>query len=221
MHEDFWQARWSHNEIGFHLDEVNPWLRKHLAVFSSAEKLLVPLCGKSLDLHWLAEQGFAVRGVELAEKAITDFFAEQQLQPQVYQNGAFRVFQAGRIELWCGDFFALTAEQVADCDGLYDRAALIALPAPMRQRYVAHLSQILRPGCEGLLIGLEYPQAQMEGPPFAVGDAEIRALYGADWDVEGLEREDVLARNWRFLKRGLGFLEESVYRLKRRAERTG
>ena len=29
MHEDFWHARWARNEIGFHLGEVNPWLRKY------------------------------------------------------------------------------------------------------------------------------------------------------------------------------------------------
>lgn len=217
MHEDFWQARWSRNEIGFHLRQVNPTLCRHLGALGGARKLLVPLCGKSLDLRWLAEQGYAVLGVELAERAVQDFFAEQQLQPQVRQEASFRVYQAGSIELWCGDFFALGAEQVAACGGLYDRAALIALPAAMRQRYVEHLGRILPGGCEGLLISLNYPQGQMDGPPFAVADEEVRRLYGADWELECLGREDVRQRGWRFMTSDLDFLEESSYRLRRRA----
>lgn len=216
MHEDFWQTRWSRNEIGFHLAEVNPMLQRHLPVLQGARRLLVPLCGKSLDLRWLSEQGISVMGVELAEKAVIDFFAEQQLAPQIREQDAFRIYSAGRIEVWCGDFFALQAEHVATCDGLYDRAALIALPPAMRQRYVGHLGNILPTGCEGLLISLGYPQAQMDGPPFAVLEQEIRQLYGDDWELECLAREDVRKRSWQFLKRELEFLEESAYRIRRR-----
>ncbi|NKQ11813.1 thiopurine S-methyltransferase [Pseudomonas sp. SST3] len=216
MDEGFWQRRWARNEIGFHLNEVNPYLRRHWPDLRLAEgaRVLVPLCGKSLDLAWLAQQGFAVLGVELSERAVEDFFDEQGLIADVSVQGGFKVYRAGALEIRCGDFFALTPGDVADCQALYDRAALIALPPEMRQRYVEHLANILAPDCQGLLVTLDYEQAQMSGPPFAVSEAEVRRSLGLRWKIELLERVDVLSEdNWKFLERGLTRLEESCYRL--------
>jgi len=212
MQPEFWHKKWESNQIGFHLPEVNPYLQRHWAVPATA-RVLVPLCGKSLDLAWLAGRGHQVLGIELSEKAIKDFFSEHQVQPQISQKGAFKVYSGDAIELWCGDFFALTASDVADCTALYDRAALIALPAPMRERYAAHLQQILAQGVQGLSITLDYDQAQMPGPPFAVGDDEVQRLLGDVWQVQVLEEQDVLAESFRFLQAGVARLEERVYRI--------
>lgn len=219
MHEDFWQERWARNEIGFHLREVNPYLQRHWPDLGLAvgAQVLVPLCGKSLDMAWLAGQGYRVLGVELAESAVIAFFAEQELTPEVDQYGAFRRYRAGAVELLCGDFFALQAADVADCSGLYDRAALIALPEGMRERYAAHLAAILPSGCAGLLVTLDYPQAEMSGPPFAVDEALVaQLLTEQQWTCELLEQADVLGQNWRFLQRGLTRLDERAYRLRKR-----
>lgn len=219
MHEDFWQERWARDEIGFHLDEVNPHLRRHWPRLELApgSAVLVPLCGKSHDLAWLAGQGLRVIGVELSEKAVLAFFAEQGLQAEVSPSGAFKVYRCGALEIRCGDVFALTAEDVAGCSALYDRAALIALPPEMRRRYAAHLAAILPAGAKGLLVVLDYEQAQMSGPPFAVSDDEVQALLGSRWRLRLLEHSDVLDGNWRFLQRGLSRLEESVYLLEQPA----
>lgn len=217
MQPDFWLKRWERNQIGFHLDEVNPCLQRHwpsLGLVAGAQ-VLVPLCGKSLDMVWLAGQGLRVLGVELSRKAVEDFFQEQQLQPEISRHGAFTVYRNDVIELWCGDFFALSAADVADCVGLYDRAALIALPAQMRERYCAHLSRILPRHCQGLLVTLDYDQAVMAGPPFAVPDDEVRVLLAPDWQLEVLESRDILGESWKFLQVGASRLEERVYRLQR------
>ena len=216
MQPEFWHKKWESNQIGFHQPEVNPYLQRHwpdLAIAAQA-RVLVPLCGKSLDLLWLAGRGHQVLGIELSEKAIEDFFSEQHLQPEVSEDGgAFKVYRAGAIELWCGDFFALKAEDVADCTALYDRAALIALPPAMREQYAAHLLSILPEGLQGLLITLDYDQAQMPGPPFAVPDAEVQRLLGNDWQVQKLEEQDVLGESWKFLQAGVTRLEERIYRV--------
>ena len=117
MHEDFWQERWARNEIGFHLREVNPYLQRHWPDLELAPstQVLMPLCGKSLDMAWLAGQGYRVLDVELAESAVIAFFAEQELTPEVDQYGAFRRYQAGAVELLCGDFFCATS---CRCGGL-------------------------------------------------------------------------------------------------------
>ncbi|MGV8902072.1 MAG: thiopurine S-methyltransferase [Pseudomonas sp.] len=218
MQPDFWHKRWALDQIGFHLGEVNPYLQRFWPELELKEhaRVLVPLCGKSLDLAWLAGQGFRVLGVELSEKAVEDFFSEQQLDAQISQRGPFKVYSVESIELWCGDFFALTAEDVSECVGLYDRAALIALPPEMRQRYTRHLTQILPRGCQGLLITLDYDQTQIDGPPFSVPDAEVQQLLAADWQLDALDECDVLGKSWRFLQGGVTRLEERAYRLLRR-----
>ena len=218
MQPEFWHKKWASNQIGFHLPQVNPYLQRHwpeLAIPARA-RVLVPLCGKSLDLLWLAGQGHQVLGIELSQTAVEDFFSEQQLAPEVSDAGAFKVYRAGAIELWCGDFFALTARDVADCAALYDRAALIALPPPMRERYGAHLQQILPAELRGLLITLDYDQAQLPGPPFAVEDDEVRRSWGCFWRLHMLQEQDVLGESWKFLRAGVTRLVERVYRISAR-----
>ncbi|MGR3887631.1 thiopurine S-methyltransferase [Pseudomonas sp. 1152_12] len=215
MEPTFWQERWARNQIGFHLPEVNPYLQRHWPRLGLADgaKVLVPLCGKSLDLMWLASSGYRVLGVELSEQAVEAFFSEQGLVPRISRRGAFMVYQADLIEVWCGDFFALDAEALADCSALYDRAALIALPPLMRAQYIGHLDGLLRPGCQGLLITVDYDQAQKAGPPFAVTDDEVEVLLGSHWVAQVVEEQDILGESWKFVQDGVTRLEERVYQL--------
>jgi len=217
MQPAFWHNRWENDLIGFHQQQVNPYLQQHWPALGIAPgaRVLVPLCGKSLDMAWLAAQGHDVLGVELSERAVKDFFSEHEREPQVSQQGAFTVYRSEGIELWCGDFFALTAGDVRGCAGLYDRAAIIALPPAMRERYVAHLQQLLPSPCKGLLITLDYDQAVTDGPPFAVPDEEVERLFGEHWQLAIAAQDDVLAQSPRFIKAGADRLVERVYRLQR------
>ncbi|NJJ58869.1 thiopurine S-methyltransferase [Pseudomonas sp. B14(2022)] len=215
MEPKFWQERWARNQIGFHLPEVNPYLLRYWPSLTLAQgaKVLVPLCGKSLDLMWLASNGYHVLGVELSEQAVDAFFREQNLTPRITWHGVFKVYQADLIEIWCGDFFALDAGALADCTALYDRAALIALPPLMRAQYAEQLNSLLRPGCQGLLITLDYDQTQKAGPPFAVTDDEVKVRLGLQWCLEVLEAQDILDESWKFVQDGVTRLEERAYRL--------
>ncbi|UOB25651.1 thiopurine S-methyltransferase [Pseudomonas orientalis] len=206
MEPEFWRDRWARNQIGFHLPEVNPYLQRYWSQLGVAggAKVLVPLCGKSLDLVWLASQGYHVMGVELSEQAVEAFFSEQGLAPQISQRGGFKVYQTSLIEVWCGDFFALDAQSVADCSALYDRAALIALPPLMRAQYTERLNALLGSGAKGLLITLDYDQMRKAGPPFAVSDDEVHVLLGGHWALDRLEEQDIQGESWKF---------ERVYRL--------
>ncbi len=218
MQPEFWHKRWQSNQIGFHLPEVNPYLQRFWPQLTLEEgaRVLVPLCGKSLDLLWLAHQGHEVLGIELSEKAVEDFFSEHHFDPNVSEQGPFKVYRAGSIELWCGDFFELTAGDVADCTALYDRAALIALPPAMRQQYAAHLNRIMPRESLGLMITLDYDQSQMDGPPFAVLDDEVQGLFAGFWTLKILEDQDVLSESSKFVENGVTRLEERVYRISSR-----
>jgi len=193
MTPDFWKQRWAENQIGFHQSAPTPLLVEHWHALGvpQGEQVFVPLAGKSLDMVWLAAQGHRVLGVEIAEQAVEQFFAENGLQPAIHETRHGRHYTAGGIELVCGDAFALDGDALRDCGGVFDRAALIALPPPLRERYARELYASLPSGCRGLLVTLEYPQQERLGPPFSVPQDEVEALYGDAWTIELLERRPI------------------------------
>ncbi len=218
MQPDFWHQRWALDQIGFNQPRVNSYLQRlwsQLGV-KKGERVFVPLCGKSVDMTWLSQQGLAVVGVELSEKAVEDYFAERNVQPQIEQRGVFSVFSHEDCEIWCGDFFKLKAKDIGNCSALYDRAALIALPPQMRWRYVEHLNNILPDDCRGLLITLDYEQSEVEGPPFSVPEDEVIQLLSLEWRLKMIAEEDVLQTSRKFVAAGATRLIEQVYSLFRR-----
>ena len=85
---DGWSSRWDEDRIGFHAVRPNPFLLQYWQHLDEIKpkRCLVPLCGKSLDLVWLSEKIETVIGVELVEKAVLDFFREQQIIPEIQKN---------------------------------------------------------------------------------------------------------------------------------------
>lgn len=220
MDNDFWLERWAKHEIGFHQQRVNEYLLEfwpQLALPRDAA-VFVPLCGKTLDMRWLRERGHPVVGVDIARTACAEFFAEWNVEPRVVQEGCFERWSAQGITLLCGGFFELRSEHVANVTAVFDRAALIALPPPMRKQYVAELREILPSGASILLVAPEYDQQLMKGPPFAVDSREIRELF-AGLGIDELAAVDVTDSpdNARFKQRGLTKLVERVYRIASRA----
>lgn len=217
MKLDFWHQRWQQNQIGFHQREINTHLQQfwqQLALPDSST-VFVPLCGKSRDLLWLRAQGHEVLGIEISPIACAAFFEENGLQPDIDRRGVFQRFEADGLTILCGDFFQLTASDLKQIDGVYDRASLVALPPAMRLDYVRHLDAILPAPIRVLLITMAYSQAEMAGPPFSVHEDEVQSLYEGRFDIRLLSRLDILAENPRFQQKGLSALQENVYLLSR------
>ena len=219
MDRTFWLERWQRREIGFHAAKVHPALVKHWSKLNvpGGATVFVPLSGKSLDMIWLAAQGYRVIGVELSQLAIDEFFAERGVKPALRKVGKFMVQWDYTIELWCGDFFALTPNDLPKLDAAYDRAALVAMPDDMQKRYAAKLAELMPDGSQTLLIGLDYNAGEMKGPPFAISQTEIRSLLEPHFAVELLDARDGLAKAEHLIKRGVTRLEEATYILRRRA----
>lgn len=219
MNRDFWQARWDEGRIGFHQDEINPHLQRYWPMLGVAPgaTVFVPLCGKSRDMLWLRDRGYSVIGVEIVPRAVEDFFAENNLTATPRPYGAFTLWESEDIKILQGDFFDLSADDVAGIAAVYDRASLIALPPAMRQRYAAQLRGILPSKMSVLLVTMDYPQAEMDGPPFAVTEREIALLYQDYFKIELLCSEDILAANPRFQDQGLSRLQERIYVLTERS----
>ncbi len=217
MDPTFWLERWQKSEIGFHSKDVQPALEKHWPALNVAKgaRVLVPLCGKSLDMVWLAEQGYEVVGAELSELAVDAFFAERGLTPSVRTVDGFTVKSSGPYELWCGDFFALKREHV-DAAAAYDRAALVAMPPEMQPEYAEKLAELMPFPSQTLLIGLDYNQHEMQGPPFAIPRISVQTLFEDDFNVTLLEARDGLTKSEHLAKKGVTRLEEAAYLMRRR-----
>jgi thiopurine S-methyltransferase len=219
MEPDFWHERWARGEIGFHQHDFNAHMQAFVGRLSRGPggHILVPLCGKSRDLIWLMRRGYRVTGVEISEKAVIDFFAENGLTPDTSSIAGGRLFSTASLEILCTDFFALEPGQLPRIDAVYDRAALVALPPGMRERYANRLTALVEPGVRTLLVTLDYPQHEMRGPPFSVPPAEVYALFGETCQIETLHSEDCLAQEPRFRQKGLTALSEHVLLLERAA----
>jgi thiopurine S-methyltransferase len=209
----FWHDRWQDNRIAFHKDRTNHYLEQyfHRLNLGAGDHVLVPLCGKSVDMIWLRDRGCTVSGVELSDIAVRDFFNEQGITAHRREDGAFQILEGGGIELLAGDFFALEARHVKKVSAVYDRAALVALPADMRRRYVDHLLSLLAPEIPILLLTFEYPPAQIDGPPFSVDEAQVRALFAGRREITRLESLDRLADEAALAERGLTELVEHAF----------
>lgn len=216
MQPEFWHARWGSNQIGFHQDDVNPYLRTFWPCLDVAlsRRVFVPLCGKSRDMGWLRVQGHDVVGVELSPVAVEAYFAAQKLVPEVTVQDGLTSYSAGGVQIFCGDFFDLRPEHLAGVGAVYDRAALVALPPDMRSAYVAHMARLIMPETPMLLVAFDYPQHEMAGPPFAVSEAEVQALYGPWCSVSLVQEADILAQETRIRERGVTRLQEKVYLLR-------
>lgn len=217
MEATFWHERWEKDEIGFHQQDFNRHMQQfmdRLGVQPGAH-VLVPLCGKSRDMVWLADRGYRVTGIEISERAVTDFFAENGLPYEIGHQADAVIYRGERIHLVCADFFTVRREDLQSVDAVYDRASLVALPPEMRPRYAHHLARFMGPGSPSLLVTLEYPQEEMRGPPFSVTRDEVQHLFQKQYRIEHLHSEDCLAREPRFRKKGLTRLDEQVYLLRK------
>jgi thiopurine S-methyltransferase len=217
MQPEFWRERWRAGQIGFHRPTVDAYLRQHWQDLNLARdsRVFVPLCGKSVDLVWLRDRGHPVVGVELSAVALEAFCAENGIAARRRALPPFDTYETPDFELYCGDFFDLTAAQLGSVAAVYDRAALISWNRELREPYAERMAALTGSGTETLLITMEYDQAQTAGPPFSVPTAEVERLYSRHHKVRELSRLDILANEPRMRARGVTELHEVCYRLTR------
>lgn len=192
MDASFWHQRWERNEIAFHEREANPLLATYFAALSLAagSRVFVPLCGKTLDIPWLLSQGYRVAGAELSKIAIEQLFVELGAEPKVSRAGEVDHYSAKNIDIFVGDIFHLSSKVLGLVDAIYDRAALVALPEELRERYTVHLTTITHKAPQ-LLICYEYDQSLMEGPPFSISTEEINRHYRDGYKLTLIASRDV------------------------------
>lgn len=192
MDPDFWRRKWENNQIGFHNSDTHPMLLAHFKELAAPKgaRVFVPLCGKTLDMHWLLRNGYQVVGVELSQIAVEQLFQELGVEAAVSIGRAHRRYSAEGVDIFVGDIFELSPDDIGPVDAVYDRAALIALPQPLRHRYATHVIELGRRSPQ-LLITIEYDQSKIDGPPFSVSQAECLGYYRDDYEPRLLMSQPV------------------------------
>jgi len=208
-----WLEFWENNEINWHSDVVTQELEEYLGLLKlePGDKLFFPLCGKSLDMTYILNQGFSVIGVELSEIGVKQFFHENGLDFTISQVGKFDLYSAKNIEIYCGDFFSLTSKHLYGVKAVFDRKSLIALDRNLRQKYVKHLNDIISLGARILLTTLHYPQHQMSGPPFSVNKSEVESLFSMAFNYQELKSFQDIENGSKLEHSGVDYMENAAY----------
>jgi len=215
-----WLQCWRERRTDFHQSEVNPLLSRFWPSLKlvHGSRVFVPLCGKSLDMIWLAQQGHEVLGVELSPVAVEDFFRENGLQPVKRQAGQFTLWSHGKLCILCGDYFALNADDIGIFDTVYDRAALTALPENVRGLYVAQLGRLVPKNAGVFLLTIEDAAEDATLSQAAGVDEEIARLYTAAFEIDLAYVESVFEPDPESPD-ALRRAEYKVYRLSGKSER--
>ena len=184
MDANFWHKRWEKNEIGFHQGEANVLMVDNFHALSLVKnsRVFVPLCGKTRDIAWLLSEGYRVAGVELSKLAVEQLFADLGVEPKISTVDKMQHFKATNIDIFVGDIFNMSARIIGTVDAIYDRAAFMALPADLRDKYASHVNEITNTAPQ-LLICLDYEQAVMQGPPFSIDKDELIRVYGDHYNL--------------------------------------
>lgn len=197
MNPEFWQKRWQEGRIGFNQSTVNPLLIEYFnrLNLTADSRIFVPLCGKSIDMVWLAAQGYDVVGVELVESAVKEFFSENRILYTIInhpRNPNIKYYhwqhENQKIEILVADIFSLSIEDIDYIDAVYDKAALIALPADMRPDYSEQIRKV-SDNAPQLLITLNYDQSKKDGLPFSINSEQLQQYYGSHYQLCELASE--------------------------------
>lgn len=192
MEANFWHQRWATNDIGWHEQNGSALLATNFKVLSlpPLSRVFVPLCGKTLDIGWLLSQDCQVVAIELNETAIEELFIQLGVEPVVSQSGSLKKYSALNLDVFAGDFFALSAGQLGSVDAVFDRASMVALPNELRAQYTKHLVQVTN-NAQLLLIVFEYDQNEIEGPPFSISVKDINRHYESIYSILTLDSHDM------------------------------
>ncbi|MFD1142717.1 thiopurine S-methyltransferase [Larkinella insperata] len=209
MEKQVWADSWGRSNTRFHRQDVHPYVLKHLTPFALMEKsILVPLCGRSLDLVYFSQFAERVVGVEQNESIILQFFAENQL---AYEKVGER-YISNNLTIFCKDLFALTPGEVGEIDLVYDRASLVALPLPMRVEYLQKMEELTLPGTQYFLTTLEYAP-EMNAAPFSITPGEVYG-YFPNYRVQHVESPTV--PHHRLMKKlNLDYLKEHGFMMRK------
>jgi len=192
MKKEDWKYMWDVQDIGFHETQVHPDVLKHENLFLKPNsRVYMPLCGKSVDLIYLADQGYDVVGCELVERAVLDFFKDQKLEYSISKDPTTNVsiYKANskNIKIYQGDFFVLTSSIIGKFDAIWDRGALVAINKADQEKYVEVLKDVMAPNCKSLINLISITGKDYLGPPHSMNVENIKKLFGESYELRQVD----------------------------------
>lgn len=193
---DFWKGKWDKGTTPWQRDSVDAYLQQYIKLLTGEKpnaSILVTLCGKSLDLPWLCDQGYKVTGVEISELAVKQLFEENGIPYSIGAKESFKVFSATdhrNLTVYVGDFYAISPDLAGVFDAIWDHNALGAINPEDRTNYTAKLRSLLKADGNILLSNFEYNQAERPTCPFSVPNSLVKKLFQDHFDIELLEKDD-------------------------------
>lgn len=211
---DYWKKRWDDNLIGFHRPLPHDVLVEHYELIANCKQILIPLAGKTPDIVYLLERGHDIVAVEFCQKAVLDFFNENNIEFHMELEGQFEVYRAKNLKFFCGDLFQMSLHEFVDVSALYDRGAMIALDREQRKKYAILICQNL-PSLKLVLSSqIDYGPLPETIPPYSVNVAEINDLYGKSFHIKTLEVKKSKVVEERFAARGATYQHSMNYLLR-------
>jgi len=202
-----WKDRWDAGQIGFHKSDVHQTLVKYIdKLFPNGNKgkIFVPLCGKTVDMKWLADNGIDVIGLDAVRVSLEQFYSEHNIENSVEKCADLgqeaEVFKSSdnKIRLYCADMFKFSPDIEGTFDAIWDRGSLVAIYRKDVPTYAEIIKKLLKPGASCLVEVFEYDVSIFDGvdnpqkppPPHPVLEEELRRLYEPDCSVEQLDRNE-------------------------------
>ena len=142
-----------------YLQKVDPILMKNVNELTGGRsnlQIFVPLCGKTPDMRWLAEQGHTITGVEASPRYIKAFFRDSTLEytvqkKQITAEKKADVYTAKgqNITLYHCDIFNFSLEVAGGkFDAIWDQSAMPEFNAMGKTRlkkYTSLMQSLLKP----------------------------------------------------------------------------
>lgn len=227
---DGWKKKWDAGMTRWHQPDVYWVLKKYAKDYIHEEsRILVPLCGKTVDLAYLTKKAKEVVGVEGVLKGVQEFIQENpDLQMAASgQREQFECFRGEKIWMFCGNFFHFGPSVAGKFDLIWDRAAMVAIDPKDRDEYAHVLGSVLKPGAVLLLSGFVRPKGDLtSGPPFTLNRDQIISLFERQPWVASVECIDSVSdaffnETWytRFLLRWRfgGLMSENIWVIRSKA----
>jgi len=196
----FWRNLYAQGSDRWELGRPNPSLAAHLDRHPlSAGVVAVPGCGRGHDARLLARQGHRVLAFDFVTETL------RVARALAAQDGVEVCFEER-------DIFELGVVYPGFFDGVWEYTCFCAIDPRRRPQYIDVLARILKPG--GWLLACFFPMGDTPGgPPFAVNEAEVRALLASRFEIledyaPSTSPEGRQGREWMVLARRRGVAAE-------------
>lgn len=204
---NYWSHRYESGQTPWIINHVHLALEKFFDKLNPGghpKKVLVPMCGMSVDMSWLADKGMEVIGVDISRQAVTSFVSQSgqdwtvAAAPKLGSDAQTFTRKDGKIKLYCGDVLKFTEKLEGKFDMVYDWFGLHVLNPQKRLIYGKTLKKLLNPGGRLLLEAIAYDKNLLQDenfkppmpvpPPYSLTVEDIKAVFEPECKVEVIDK---------------------------------